>query len=113
MEQQTDWLEVEKGLQGCMWSPCFFNLYAKHIMRNARLNDSQAEIKSAVENIDNLKCADDTTLMAETEEELKALLMKVKEGREEAGLKVNIQKTKIMTAHPSLHGKEKGKQWKQ
>ena len=82
-------------------------------MRNARLNDSQAEIKSAVENIDNLKCADDTTLMAETEEELKALLMKVKEDREEAGLKVNIQKTKIMTAHPSLHGKEKGKQWKQ
>ena len=82
-------------------------------MRNARLNDSQAEIKSAVENIDNLKCADDTTLMAETEEELKALLMKVKEDREEAGLKVNIQKTKIMTAHPSLHGQEKGKQWKQ
>ena len=74
----TDWLEIEKGIQGCMWSPCFFNLYAKYIMRNARLSDSQAEIKIAVKNINNVKCADETTLMAETEEELKALLVKVK-----------------------------------
>ena len=74
----TDWLEIEKGIQGCMWSPCFFNLYAKYIMRNARLSDSQAEIKIAVKNINNVKCADDTTLMAETAEELKALLVKVK-----------------------------------
>ena len=74
----TDWLEIEKGIQGCMWSPCFFNLYAKYIMQNARLSDSQAEIKIAVKNINNVKCADDTTLMAETAEELKALLVKVK-----------------------------------
>ena len=81
-------------------SPCFFNLYAEYIMRNAGLDEAQARIKIAGRNINNLRYADDTTLMAESEEELKSLLMKVKEESEEVGLKLNIQKTKIMASGP-------------
>ena len=95
-------------------SPCLFNLYAEYIIRNAGLEEAQAGIKIAGRNINNLKYADDTTLMAESEEELKSLLMKVKEESEQVGLKLNIQKTKIMWhLVPSLHGKSMGKQWKQ
>ena len=83
-----------------MLSPCFFNLYAEYIMRNAGLDEAQAGIKFAGRNINNLRYADDTTLMAESEEELKSLLMKVKEESEKAGLKLSIQKTKIMANDP-------------
>ena len=87
----TDWFKIEKGVhQGCILSPCLFNLYAEYIMQNARLDEVQAEIKTAGRNINNLRYADDTTLMAESEEELKSLLMKVKEESEKAGLKLNI-----------------------
>ena len=86
-------------------SPCLFNIYAEYIMRNAGLEEAQAGIKIAGRNINNLRCADDTTLMAEREEELKNLLMKVKVESEKVGLKLNIQKTKIMALVPSLHGK--------
>ena len=92
-------------MSGCILSPCLFNIYAEHIMRNARLGEAQAGIKIAKRNISNLRYAGDTTLMAENEEELKSLLMKVKEKSEKVGLKLNIQKTKIMASHPSLHGK--------
>ena len=93
----TDWLQIGKGVcQGCMFSSCLFNLYAEYIMRNAGQNEAQAEIKIARKNINNLRYADDTTLMAEIDEELKILLMKVKEESEKLGLKLNIQKTKIM-----------------
>jgi len=88
-----------------MLSPCLFNLYAEYIMRNAGLDEVQAGIKIAGRNINNLRYADDTTLKAESEEELKSLLMKVKEKNEKAGLKLDIQKTKIMASSPSLHGK--------
>ena len=99
-----DWFQIGKGvLQGCMLSPCLFNLYAEYIIRNAGLDEAQAVIKIAMKNINNLKYADDITLMEESEEELKSLLMKVKEESEKVGLKLNIQKTKIMV--PSLHGK--------
>ena len=81
-------------------SPCLFNLYAEYIIRNARLDEAEAESKVAGRNINNLRYADDTTLIAESEEELKSLLMKVKEESEKAGLKVNIQKTKIMASAP-------------
>ena len=95
-----------KGVrQGCILSPCLFNLYAEYIMRNAGLEEAQAEIKIAGRNINNLRYADDTTLMAESEEELKSLSMKVKEESEKVGLKLNIQKTKIMASSPSLHGR--------
>ena len=95
-----DWFQIGKGVvcQGCVLSPCLFNLYADYIMRNARLNEIQAGIKVSRENINNLRHADDTTLMAESEEELKSLLMKVKEENEIFGLKLNIQKTKIMAS---------------
>ena len=86
-------------------SPCLFNLYAEYIKRNAGLDEAQAGIKIAGRNINNLRYADDTTLMAESEEELKSLLMKVKEESEKVGLKLNIQKAKIMALVPSLHGK--------
>ena len=86
-------------------SPCLFNLYAEYITRNAGLEEAQTGIKIAGRNIKNLRYADDTTLMAESEEELKSLLMKVKEESEKVGLKLNIQKTKIMAPVPSLHGK--------
>ena len=99
----TDWFPIGKGVrQGCILSPCLFNLYAKYIMRNAGLDEAQAGIKIAGRNINNLRYADDTTLMAESEEELKSLLMKVKEESEKVGLKLNIQKTKIMASGPII-----------
>ena len=97
----TDQFQIGKGLhQGCILSPCLFNLYAEYIMRNAELEEAQAGIKIAKRNINNLRYADDTTLMAESKEELKSLLMKVKEESEKVGLKLNIQKTKIMASGP-------------
>ena len=97
----TDWFQIGKGVrQGCILSPCLFNLYAEYIMRNAGLEEAQAGIKIAGRNINNLRYADDTTLMAESEEELKSLLMKVKVESEKVGLKLNIQKTKIMVSGP-------------
>ena len=97
----TDWFQIGKGVcQACILSPCLFNLYAEYIMRDAGLEESQAGIKIARRIINNLRYADDTTLMAETEEELKSLLMKVKEESEKVGLKLNIQKTKIMASGP-------------
>ena len=97
----TDWFQIRKGVhQGCILSPCLFNLYVEYIMRNAGLEEAQAGIKIAGRNINNLRYADDTTLMAESEEELKSLLMKVKEESEKVGLKFNIQKTKIMAFGP-------------
>ena len=100
----TDWFQIGKGVhQGCRLSACLFNFYAEYIKRNAMLDEAQAGIKIARRNINNLRYADDTTLMAESEEELKSLLIKVKEESEKVGLKLNIQKTKIMV--PSLHGK--------
>ena len=97
----TDWFHIGKGVrQGCILSPCLFNLYAEYIMRNTGLDEAQAGIKIAGRNIGNLIYADDTTLMAESEEELKSLLMKVKEESEKVGLKLNIQKTKIMASGP-------------
>ena len=96
-----DWFQIEKGVrQGCILSPCLFNFYAEYIMRNAGLEEAQAGIKIARRNVNNLRYADDTTLMAESEEELKRLLMKVKEESEKVGLKLNIQKTKIMASSP-------------
>ena len=97
----TDWFQIGKGVcQGCILSPCLFNFYAEYIMRNTGLEEAQAGIKIARRNINNLRYADDTTLMAESEEELKSLLMKVKEESEIVGLKLNIQKTKIMASGP-------------
>ena len=98
----TDLFQIGKGVcQGCISSSCLFNLYAEYIMRNARLDEAQAEIKIARRNINNLRYADDTTLMAESEEERKSLLMKVKVESEKVGLKLNIQKTKIMASGPT------------
>ena len=97
----TDWFKIGKGVhQGCILPPCLFNLYAEYIMQNARLDEAQAGIKIARRNINNLRYADDTTLVAESEEELKSLLMKVKEERGNVGLKLNIQKTEIMASGP-------------
>ena len=97
----TDWFQIGKGIhQDCILSPCLLNLYADYIMRNARLDEAQAEIKISRRNINNLRYADDTTLMAESEEELKSLLMKVKEESEKVGLKLNIPKTKVMASGP-------------
>ena len=97
----TDWFQIGKGVrQGCILSPCLFNLYAEYTVRNAGLEEAQAGIKTAGRNIKNLRYADDTTLMAEGEEELKSLLMKVKEESEKVGLKLNIQKIKIMASGP-------------
>ena len=112
MEQWTgsNW---ERSSQGCILSPCLFNLYVEHIMQNARLDEAQAGIKIAGENINNLRYANDITLMAETKEELKSLLMKEKEESEKAGLKLNIQKTKIMASGPITLWQIDGKQWKQ
>ena len=96
-----DWLQIEKGVrQGCILSPCLFNLHAEYIMWNAGLNKVQAEIKINGRNINNLRYADDTTLMVESEEELKSLLMKVREECEKAGSELNIQKTKIVASGP-------------
>ena len=97
----TDWFPIGKAVrQGCILSPCLFNLYAEYIMRNAGLEEAQAGTKIAGRNINNLRYADDITLMAASEEELKALLMKVKEESEKVSLKLNIQKTKIMASGP-------------
>ena len=97
----TDWFQIGKGVhQGCILSLCLFNFYAEYIMQNAGLYEAQAGIKTAGRNINNLRYANDTTLMAESEEELKSLLMKVKEESEKSGLKLNIQKTKIMASGP-------------
>ena len=97
----TDWFQIRKGVsQGCMLSPCLFNLFAKYIIRNAGLDEAQDGIKTAGRNINNLRYADDTTIMAESEEELKSLLMKVKEESEKVGLKLNILNTKIMQSGP-------------
>ena len=97
----TGWFQIGKGVhQGCMFSPCLFNFYAEYIMRNARLDEAQAGIKIAGRNINNLRYAGDTTLRAESEEELKSLLMKVKEESEKVGLRLNIQKTKIRASGP-------------
>ena len=97
----TDWFQIRKLVhEGCILSSCLFDLYAEYIIRNAQLDEAQAGIKIARRNINNLRYADDTTLMAESEEELKSLLMKVKEESDQAGLKLNIQKTKIMTSAP-------------
>ena len=97
----TDWLQIGKGVhQGCILSPCLFNLYAEYIMRNAGLEEAQVGIMFAGQNINKLKYAYDTTLMAESEEELKRPVMKVKEESEKVGLKLSIQKTKIMASGP-------------
>ena len=97
----TDWFQIGKGgRQGCILSPYLFNLYAEYIMQNARLDEAQAGIRIARRNINNLRYADDTTLMSESKEELKSLLMKVKEESEKVGLKLNVQKTKIMASGP-------------
>ena len=97
----TDWFQIGKGVpRGCILSPCLFNLYAEYIMRNAGLDEAQAGIKIAGRNINNLRYADDTTIMAESEEELKSLLMKVKEESENVGLKLNIKKMKTMSSGP-------------
>ena len=97
----TDWFQIRKGIrQGCILSYCLFNLYAEYTTRNAGLEEAQARIKIAGRNLDHLRYADDTTLMAKSEEELKSLLMKVKEGSEKVGLKLNIQETKIMASGP-------------
>ena len=110
-----DWFQIQKGVfQGCILSPCLFNLYAVYIMLNARLDEAQAGIKIAGININNLRYAGDTTLMAESEEELKSLLMKVKVESEKVGLKLNIQKMKIMASGPITSWEIDGetvKQW--
>ena len=110
----ADWFQIGKGVrQSCILSPCLSNLYAEYIMRNAGLEETQAAIKIAGRNINNLRYTDDTTLMAEREEELKSLLMKVKVESEKVGLKLNIQKTKIMASGPITSWEIDGKQWKQ
>ena len=110
----TDWFQIGKGVcQGCILSSCLFNLYVEYIMRNARVDEAQARIKITRRNILNLKYADDTTLKAESEDELKSLLMKVKEESEKVGLKLIFRKLRSWHPVPSLHGKYMGKQWKQ
>ena len=112
--ETTDWFKIEKGVhQGCILSPCLFNLYAEYIMHNAGLDKAQARIKTAGRNINNLRYADDTSLMAESQEEPKSLLMKVKEESEKAGLKLSLQKGRSRYPVPPLRGKYMGKQWKQ
>ena len=102
----TDWFQIGKGVhQGCILSPCLFNLYAEYIMRNAGLEEAQAGIKNARRNINNLRYANDTTLMAESKEELKSLLKKVKEESGKVGLKLNIRKLRSWHPVPLLHGK--------
>ena len=108
-----DWFQIGKGVhQGCILLPCLFNLYAEYIVQNAGLDEAQAGIKIARRNINNLMYSDDTTLVTESEEELKSLLMKVKEESEKAGLKLSIQKTKIMASSP-ITSWQTEKQWKQ
>ena len=108
----TDCFQIGKGVnQGCILSPCLFNLYAEYITRSAGLDEAQAGIKIAGRNINNLRYADDITCVAESEEELKSLLMKVKEKSENVGLKLNIQKTKIMASCPITSWQIDGNQW--
>ena len=110
--ETTDWFQIGKGVrQGCIVSPCLFNFYAEDIMRNAGLDEAQVGIKIARRNINNLRYADDTTPMAECEEELKSLLMKVKEESEKVGLNSTFRKLRSWHPVPSLHGKQMGKQW--
>ena len=110
----TDWFQIGKGVhQACVFSPCLFNLYAEYSMRNAGLDEAQARIKIARRNINNLRCANDTTLMAESEKELKSLLMTVKEESEKVVLNSTFRKLRSWHLVPSLHGKSMGKQWKQ
>ena len=110
----TDWFQIRKGVcQGCILTPCLFILCAEYIMRNAGLDEAQAREIFAGRNINNLRCTDDTTLMAESEEGLNSLLMKAKEESENVGLKFNIQKTKSWHLVPPFHWKYMGKQWKQ
>ena len=110
----TDWFQIGKGVcQGCILSPCLFNLYAEYTIRNDGRDEAHAGIKIARRNINNLRYTDDTTLMAESEEQLKSLLIKEKEETEKVGLKLNIQKLRSWHLVPSLHGKLMGKQWKQ
>ena len=112
-DMEQDWFQIGKAVHlVCILSPCLFNLNAEYIMRNAGLDEAQAGIKIARRNINNLRYADDTTLITESEEELKSFLMKVKEESEKAGLKLNIQKTKIMTSVLTTSCKQMGKQWK-
>ena len=113
MEQQTGSKLGKELCQSCILSSCLFNLYAEYIMWNAKLNDSQAGIKIAGGIINNLKYADDTTLMAESEEELKSLLIRVKQENEKPGLKLNILEVKIMPAGPITSWQVDGKKWKQ
>ena len=112
MEQQSN-SKLGKEYVKTILSPCLFNLHAEYIMWNARLDESQAGVRTAEKNINNFRYADDTTLMAESEEELKNLLMKVKEESEKAGLKLNIQNSKIMASSPITSWQIDGKQWKQ
>ena len=110
----TDWFQIGKGVrQRCILSPCLLNSYAEYMMRNAGLDEAQAGVKIARRNINNLRYADDTTLMIESEEELKSLLMKVKEDSEKVGLKLSIRKTKIITFNSITSWQIDGKQWKQ
>ena len=110
----TDLFQIGKGVHlGCILSPYLLNLYAEYIMKNAGLDEAQAGIKIAGRNSNNLRYADDTTLMAESKEELKSLLIKVKEESEKIGLKLNIQKTKITASDPNTSWQIDGKQWKQ
>ena len=107
-----NWFQIGKGVrQGCILSACLFNLKAEYIMQNARLDELQAGIEIARWNINNLRYADDTTLMTESEEELRSLLMKMKEESENTGLKLNIQKTKIMASSPITSCQTEGKMW--
>ena len=108
-----DWFQIRKGVHyGCKLSPCLFNLYAEYIMWNAGLDEAEAGIKRARRNINNFRYSDDTTMMAAIEEELKSLLMKVKEDSEKVDLQLNIQKTKIMASGP-ITSWQIGKEWKQ
>ena len=110
----ADWFQIGKGVrQGCILSPYLFDLHAEYIMRNTGLEETLAGIKITGRNIDNLRYADDTTLMAESEEQLKSLLMTVKDESEKFGLKLNIQKTKIMAFDPITSWQIDGEQWKQ
>ena len=111
----TDWFQIGKGVcQGCILSSCLFNFYAEYFMRNTGLEETPAGIKIAGRNINNLRYTDDTTLMAESKEELKSLLMKVKEESEKVGLNLNIQKMKIMASGPITSWQiDGGKKWKQ
>ena len=111
---KVDWFKIEKRIcQGYILSPRLFNVYAEYIMGNAKLDESQAGIKISRRNITSLRYVDDLTLMAESEEELKSLLMKVKEESEKVGLNLNIQKTNIMTSSSIISWQIDGKQWKQ